>query len=130
MDEVVAGCGRVDQRSRLLPARVAVYFVLVMCLFSGHGYEEFARLLAHGLERVRRWQVPTKAAIGKARRRLGPQPLKVLFERVCRPVAVPETTGSWYRRWRLVAVDGTTFDVPGTQDNAVFFGRPGSGRGQ
>ncbi|MEU2842739.1 transposase domain-containing protein, partial [Streptomyces sp. NPDC007076] len=53
VDEVVAGCGRVEQRSRLLPARVVVYFVLAMCLFSGQGYEEVARLLTHGLERVR-----------------------------------------------------------------------------
>lgn len=53
VDEVVAECGRNEQRSRLLPARV-VYFVLAMCLF---------------------WQVPTTAAIGRARRRLGPEPL-------------------------------------------------------
>ncbi|WP_406053526.1 IS4 family transposase [Streptomyces sp. NBC_01077] len=133
-DEVVAECGRVEQRSRLLPARVVVYFVLAMCLFSGQGYEEVARLLTQGLERVRRWDkpwpVPTTAAIGRARRRLGPEPLKVLFGRVCRPVATPETVGAWYRRWRLVAVDGTVFDVPDTDANGAFFGRPGSGRGQ
>ncbi|WP_093694916.1 IS4 family transposase [Streptomyces sp. 2231.1] len=134
VDEVVAECGRVEQRSRLLPARVVVYFVLAMCLFSGQGYEEVARLLTHGLERVRRWekpwQVPTTAAIGRARRRLGPEPLKVLFDRVCRPVATQETAGAWYRRWRLVAVDGSTIDVPDTEANSAFFGRPGSGRGQ
>ncbi|MFI6983805.1 transposase domain-containing protein, partial [Embleya sp. NPDC050154] len=49
VDEVVAGCGRVEQRRRLLPARVVVYFVLAMCLFSGQGYEEVARLLTQGL---------------------------------------------------------------------------------
>lgn len=134
VDEVVVGCGRLEQRSRLLPARVVVYFVLAMCLFSGQGYEEVARLLTQGLERVRRWEkpwrVPTTAAIGRARRRLGPEPLKVLFERVCRPVAAPDTAGAWYRRWRLVAVDGTVFDVPDTGANSGFFGRPGSGRGQ
>ncbi|MFJ2591241.1 transposase domain-containing protein [Streptomyces sp. NPDC087538] len=102
VDEVVVGCGRLEQRSRLLPARVVVYFVLAMCLFSGQGYEEVARLLTQGLERVRRWekpwQVPTTAAIGRARRRLGPEPLKVLFARVCRPVAAPDTEvdpGEW-----------------------------------
>jgi hypothetical protein len=105
-----------------------------MCLFSGQGYEEVARLLTQGLERVRRWEkpwrVPTTAAIGRARRRLGPEPLKVLFDRVCRPVAAEETAGAWYRRWLLVAVDGTVFDVPDTEANSGFFGRPGSGRGQ
>ncbi|MFF7231766.1 IS4 family transposase [Streptomyces sioyaensis] len=134
VDEVVVECGRVEQRSRLLPARAVVYFVLAMCLFSGQGYEEVARLLTQGLERVQRWEkpwrVPTTAAIGRARRRLGPQPLKVLFDRVCGPVATEETAGAWYRRWRLVAVDGTVFDVPDTEANGAFFGRPGSGRGQ
>jgi hypothetical protein len=30
----------------------------------------------------------------------------------------------------LVSVDGTTFDLPDTEANAAFFGRPGTGRGQ
>lgn len=44
-----------QQRSRLLPARVVVYFVLVMCLFSREGYEEVTRLLTDGLAWARRW---------------------------------------------------------------------------
>ncbi|MGW7201785.1 transposase domain-containing protein, partial [Streptomyces chryseus] len=123
VDEVIAECGRREQGARLLPARVVVYFVLAMCLFSGQGYEEVARLLAQGLERVRQWEkpwrVPTTAAIGRARRRLGPEPLMVLFDRVWRPVATPESAGAWYRGWRLVAVDGTVFDVPDTEANRV-----------
>ncbi|MFI6697356.1 IS4 family transposase [Streptomyces sp. NPDC050433] len=130
VDEVIAETGRVEQRSRLLPARVVVYFVLAMCLFFGQPYEEVARLLGEGLgNRGRSWRVPTTAAIGRARRRLGPEPLKVLFGRVCRPVAVPGTAGAWYRQWRLVAVDGTTLDLADTAANDGFFGRPGSGRG-
>ncbi|MFF1791495.1 transposase domain-containing protein, partial [Kitasatospora sp. NPDC058243] len=107
VDEVIAETGRAEQRSRLLPARVVVYFVLAMCLFFGQGYEEVARLLGEGLGEGRRsWRVPTTAAIGRARRRLGPEPLRLLFARVCRPMAVPGTAGAWYRRWRVVAVDG------------------------
>ncbi|MCX5401288.1 IS4 family transposase [Streptomyces sp. NBC_00102] len=134
VDEVITECGRGEQRTRLLPARVVLYFVLAMCLFFGQGYEEVARLLVHGLEREGRWaavwRVPTTAAIGRARLRLGPEPLRVLFARVCRPVAVARTQGAWYRQWRLVAVDGTVFDVPDTAANAQFFGRPGTSRGQ
>ncbi|WP_443050946.1 transposase domain-containing protein, partial [Streptomyces sp. JV185] len=36
----MAECGRTEERQRLLPARVVMYFVLAMCLFSGQGYEE------------------------------------------------------------------------------------------
>ncbi|MFJ2811881.1 IS4 family transposase [Kitasatospora sp. NPDC087271] len=130
VDEVIAETGRGEKRSRLLPARVVVYFVLAMCLFFGQGYEEVARLLGEGLGDGRRsWRVPTTAAIGRARRRLGVEPLKVLFARVCRPLAVPETTGAWYRRWRVVAVDGTCLDLADTDANTEFFGRHVSGRG-
>src|SRR4051812_9083208 len=66
VDDVLTRTGRVEQRTRLLPARVVVYFVLAMCLFSGQGYEEVARLLTEGLRERRRWRgawtVPSTAA--------------------------------------------------------------------
>jgi hypothetical protein len=135
VDDVLAATGRVEQRSRLLPARVVVYFVLAMCLFSGQGYEEVVRLLTEGL-RARRWRrgswmVPSSAAISKARSRLGVEPVKQLFAAVGRPVATPETAGAFYRGRRLVAIDGTTFDLPDTKANVAAFGRPPrSGRGE
>ncbi|MDO0930042.1 IS4 family transposase [Streptomyces sp. TG1A-8] len=134
VDRVVAECGRSGQRNRLLPPRVVVYFVLAMCLFSGQGYEEVARLLTHRLAWAKRWsgswQVPTTAAISRARAKLGPQPLKDLFAQVARPLATQTTRGAFYGRWRLMAVDGTVFDVPDSQENAVHFGRPKTHRTQ
>jgi hypothetical protein len=44
-------------------------------------------------------------------------------------MAAEATAGAFYRRWRVVAVDRTTFDLPDTASNAGFFGRPGSARG-
>ena len=132
--EVVAETGRGEKRNRLLPARVTVYFVLAMCLFSGQAYEEVARLLVEGLAWSRRWrgswEVPSTGALSRARARLGSEPLRALFARVCRPVASVDTVGAWYRGRRVVAVDGTTLDVADTKDNDAFFGRPGSGRGE
>jgi hypothetical protein len=134
VDRVVAGSGRTQQRSRLLPARVVVYYVLAMCLFAGQGYEEVMRLLVGGLSWLRRWRsewtVPSTAAIAKARARLGPEPLAALFAEVVRPLAVPATRGAWYRGLRVVAIDGMCLDVPDTADNDAGFGRPGSGRGE
>src|SRR5436189_16604 len=49
VDQVVAEAGRREERQRLLPARVVVWLVLAMALFSGQAYEEVARLLAGGL---------------------------------------------------------------------------------
>lgn len=134
VDDVLASTGRVQQRTRLLPARFMLYFVLAMCLFSGQAYEEVARLLTEGLRERRRWRgewtVPSTAAIWKARSRLGVEPMRELFTTVCTPVATQKTTGAFYRRWRLAAIDGTTFDVPDTKANVMAFGRPRSGRGE
>ncbi|WP_406320070.1 IS4 family transposase [Streptomyces sp. NBC_01637] len=135
VDEVLVETGRIQQRNRLLPARLVVYFVLAMCLFSGQSYEEVARLLTTGLQGARNWRaswaVPSTAAIWKARSRLGVAPLRQLFARVCRPVATPVTQGAFYRDRRLIAIDGTTFDLPDTTANVEAFGRPPrSGRGE
>jgi hypothetical protein len=134
VDAAIAAADRAQVRTRLLPARVVVYYVLAMCLFSGQGYEEVMRLLVGGLAWLGRWRrawaVPSTAAIAKARARLGPEPLRGLFDAVVRPLATEATRGAWYRGLRLVAIDGATLDVPDTADNEARFGRAGSGRGE
>jgi hypothetical protein len=111
VDRVVAETGRTEQRRRLLPARVVVYYVLGLGLYSSASYEEVMRMLVDGLAWQsgwqRRWSVPSKAALFQARRRLGSEPLRELFGRVARPLAEPETMGAFYRDWRLVSIDGT-----------------------
>jgi len=80
---------------------------------------------------AQRLDVPSTAAIWKARARLGVQPVKELFATLCRPVATRETRGAFYRQWHLAAIDGTTFDLPDTKANVGAFGRPPrSGRGE
>jgi Insertion element 4 transposase N-terminal/Transposase DDE domain len=140
VDQVVAQTGRGEQRRRLLPARVMVYYVLALALFAGAAYEEVMRCLVEGLGWARparrgrqtwpHWHVPGAAALGEARARLGPAPLRVLFEQAARPLATPATRGAWYRGWRLLVVDGTCLDVPDTPVNEQALGRPGSSRGE
>ena len=48
IDEVLEECGRVEVRHRLLPARVVVYYVLGLALFSTCSYEEVMRMLVAG----------------------------------------------------------------------------------
>ena len=76
------------------------------------------------------WSVPTKGALSLARSRLGSEPLRALFEAVAEPLAVARESGSFYRDWRLVSIDGTCMDLADTAANAEHFGRPGSGRGE
>src|SRR6266511_753958 len=49
VDRVVAQTGRAEQRRRLLPARVVVYFVLALALYGHAAYEEVMRCLVEGL---------------------------------------------------------------------------------
>src|SRR5262245_4302490 len=95
VDTAIASTDRGEVRNRLLPARVTVYYVLAMCLFSGQGYEEVMRLLVGGLEWLSRWRrvwtVPSTAAIAKARARLGAEPLRVLFQATVGPLATEAT---------------------------------------
>jgi hypothetical protein len=132
VDGVVAEAGRTERRHRLLPARVVVYYVLAMALFSRASYEEVMRQLVEGLAWEsgwrREWEVPSKVAIYKARRRLGQEPLELLFRAVARPLATEATQAAFYRGLRLVSLDGTCLDVADTEHNDRAFGRPGSSR--
>jgi hypothetical protein len=132
VDGVIAAAGRREQRQRLLPARVVVYYVLALALFADSAYEEVMRQLVEGLAWEsgweQRWEVPTKVAIYKARERLGREPLELLFRAVASPLASDSTRGAFYRGLRLVSLDGTCLDVADTEQNEHEFGRPGSSR--
>lgn len=135
VDQVLLETRRKEKRDRLLPARLVVYYVIALALFFGDAYEEVMRKMVGGLRFVaaweRAWKVPTASALCQARQRLGEQPLRQLFERAAAPLATPSTIGAWLsHRWRLMAVDGVTLDVPDTPDNEKAFGRPGSRTGQ
>lgn len=134
VDRVVAQAGRTEQRQRLLPARVVVYYVLGLGLYSSASYEEVMRTLVDGLSWQsgwqRAWSVPTKAALFQARRRLGSEPLRALFDEIAVPLAGPQTVGAFYRDLRLVSIDGTCLDLADSEANEQAFGRPGSGRGE
>src|ERR1035437_4398272 len=133
VDEVIEATGRREQRHRLLPAHLSLYYVLAMTLFSSSGYEEVMRSLTEGLAGASdgrgQYELSSQVAISKARTRLGSEPLAELFTRACVPLATPATPGAFYRQWRLVSMDGTTIDVANTPANAGVFARAGTGRG-
>ena len=82
VDRVIAQTGRAEQRRRLLPARVVLYFVLALALYGQGAYEEVMRCLVEGLGwaqpagRGRRswpfWHVPGASALAEARTRRPP----------------------------------------------------------
>jgi len=134
VDEVIAETRSKEKRARLLPARLVVYYVIALALFFGEAYEEVMRRMVGGLRFVSAWEhawrVPTPSALCQARQRLGEAPLRRLFEQAAVPLATPATIGAWLGRWRLMAIDGVTLDVPDTPDNEAAFGRPSSRKAQ
>lgn len=134
VDEVIAGAGRTQQRSRVLPARVVAYFTIAMALNTEGSYEDVFADLVDGLSWASGWEEeypsPSPSAIFQARARLGAGPVEALFRAVAKPLARPEWEDAWLAGKRLLAIDGTTLDVADTPVNDSEFGRPGVGRGE
>jgi len=132
VDDAVAVTGRGALRAGgRLPPHVMVYFVMALALFAEDDYEEVAARLAGTLRGwgcwEEGWEVPTSGGITQARQRLGPEPLAELFGQVAVPVADLDTAGAFLGGWRLMAVDGTEWDVPDSAANRAAFGtRAGS----
>jgi hypothetical protein len=133
IDRILEETDRVEQRTRLLPSRLVVYYVLAMALYAREGYRELYRLLVEGLRSVDPSlpvTVPQKSAFSKARERVGSLPLRRLFEETAVPMASASTPGAWYREWRVMSLDGSTLEVPDTPENDEHFGRPSASRGE
>ena len=117
-----------ERRLRVLPSRVGLYFVLAMCLFPGTGYRGVWAQMAGGVAGA---ASPSGRALRDLRRRLGPAPLKALFEVLAGPVAWPRTPGVCFGRYRTVAFDGCkSVKVPDTERNRGWLGKLNAALGQ
>lgn len=125
VEEAVTACGARERRVRKVPARLTVLLCLAMSWYAADSlWYVFFRLARAGC-----WAAPSKAALCRARYRLGPRPIVALFRRVCRPLATPRTPGAFLFGLRLMAVDTAAVDVPDTAANDRAFGRPAATRG-
>jgi len=134
IDQILATTGKGSIRQRDLPAHVVVYYVIALAIYMQASYREVLRCLLEGLQWLAGPSCPLKvtgkSGISQARTRLGAAPLQHLHDEVVGPIARAETRGAWYRDWRLVALDGSTFDVADTRENVKAFTRPAASRGR
>ncbi|MGH3970704.1 MAG: transposase domain-containing protein, partial [Mycobacterium sp.] len=148
VDAAVDEAGAREQRVRLLPARLMVYFTLALWLFRGRncGYGQVMTKLADGLYHQRRacdllegsldpdrwveagtgrrWRQAHVSNLSRGRGKLGPGPLHNLFLQVKGPTGDEGDPGVFCCGLRVVSVDGAVSDVPDSKANAGYFGRP------
>jgi len=123
---VIAECGVEEQRSRKLPTTLTVGLCILMNLFSGIGLQAVLVRMVRGtrlLQFVGLEVAANKSSISKARYRVGVEPLRRLFERVCRPLAQLNDPHAFRYGLRLVALDSTVEQAADTPANEVAFGR-------
>jgi hypothetical protein len=120
VDDALARTDATQRRIRVLPARVVVYLLLAGCLFAELGYTQVWHRLTSGLHG---WagSTPTASALRQARQRLGPAPLRALFDLLRGPAVTAATAAVSWRGLLLVAIDGTVMSVPDSVANLTVY---------
>lgn len=119
VDRVLKECGRGELRVRLLPARLVVYVLLVMCLHPELGYQRLLHQVAGAAPEG--WRIPNKSSFIRARRRLGGVAMERLFGELGRPLAEDRDAGCWWRGRRVMAIDGSTLSLAESEENEAYF---------
>lgn len=132
IQHVLAQHGVATQRERKLTLLLTVWLVIALHLYPSVSIAGVFRKLARGLRLI--WPdsslpLPTDSALAYRRAQLGAPPVVTLFKQICQPIATPQTRGAFLFGLRLMAIDGTTEDVPDTAANAAMFGRHCGPRG-
>jgi hypothetical protein len=126
VDAVLAETRCVQRRVRDLPSRVVVYLLLAGCLFAESGYRQVWQRLVAGLEGLP-VAAPSEAALTKARQRVGPQPLRALFELLRGPAVSMAGSVRW-RGLLVCAIDGTLVFAADSAANLVRYSKQRGGR--
>jgi hypothetical protein len=125
--------GRNSQRVRSFPAVAGVYYCMALSLYPEAAYEEVFAVISQGLAWASGAAEPagvSKASISRLRTRIGAAPLRDLVRHCCTPLADAKThPEAFYAGLRLVAIDGSNFELPDEADNVSSFGYPGSRTG-
>lgn len=122
------GCN--SRRVRSFPAVAGVYYCMALSLYPEAAYEEVFAVVAQGLAWSSGAAEPalvSKSSISELRGRIGAAPLADLVRLCCVPLAQERShPEAFYAGRRLVAIDGSSFELPDEADNAATFGYPGS----
>jgi hypothetical protein len=133
IDNILVKLDKSTKRVRLFPAAAVVYFVITMSLWREAPVEEILRILVENINIINDGKYvvncPNKASISEARTKLGSEVMRHLADAVLKPVAPLEFQQAWYKNMRLMAFDGSTFNLPDERLNAEYYGYPSSKQG-
>lgn len=118
--------GQKTRRVRHFTGLAVLWLVLAMVLWSRLAQGRVWDKLTHWLQESTpgEWREPAGAsAVAYQRALLGVKPLQYLFEKGTHLLGTPQTPGVFYRGYRLMALDGTLFNLPDTPANEAVFGR-------
>lgn len=118
IDDVLRQTNTHSQRRRRLPAPEVVWLTIAQSWFAHRSLAKVWRHLHPSVDRPE----PADSAFTQARQRLGARPLRLLFQRTCRPLSTPGGVGAYHRHWLLVALDGSVFEAPDTPANRRVLG--------
>ena len=117
---------------RVLTAKMTVACVLVACLFPGAGYDSVLAT-AFGLPGLRRppgAEVPSGSAFSQARKLLGEQVMKRVFELDAAVADADLGIGLLWKGLEVTAIDGTTMELARNEVLEGEFGTPADAPGR
>ena len=135
--ESVCNCldkhGRNSLRVRSFPAAAGVYYCMALSLYPEAAYEAVFSTVTSGLA----WaagqpggQRVAKSSISALRSKIGFEPLQDLMDKNCVPLAELGThPEAFFAGLRVVALDGSNFELTDDAANVKAFGYPGSRTG-
>ena len=133
IDAVINEAGVREQRTRKLTAALTILVLIGMGLYSHLSIEAVLQKLLKGVRLLwADWEYPVAnaSAVSQRRYQVGVRVMRLLFRRVCQPLATSATRGAFRFGLRLMALDGTKDDAPDTPENVQVFGRHGGAKGK
>lgn len=115
------------RRVRQSTALALVLFVMMLALWSRLNQRQVWQKLVGGLSKLHPENLlceMSSSALTARREELGSQVMETLMKSCCHPIARREQTPeAFFGRYRLMAIDGTLFNVADVQINEEAFGR-------
>lgn len=129
IEEALSATGTATLRRRRLPAEQVIWLVLGMALLRDRPIVDVVSKLDLALPKQNGETRVAPSSIAQARKRVGEEPLRWLFERCSQQWALDSARANAWRGLSLFAIDGTKLRVADSDQNREHFGLARSHRG-